>query len=125
MSCERCNIINSNSSAQNLENRYKKYWRPIAAYIYLGICIFDFIAMPMFMEFQNRQVNAEAFSEVRLLKDKEVKMKALENLDLGRAEWTPLTLQGGGLLHLSFGAILGVAAWTRGQEKKSAIERGV
>ena len=36
--------------------------------------------------------------------------------------WQPLTLQGGGLIHISFGAILGVAAWTRGQEKVEAIK---
>ena len=31
--------------------------------------------------------------------------------------WTSLTLSNGGLIHLAFGAILGVAAFTRGQEK--------
>jgi hypothetical protein len=31
--------------------------------------------------------------------------------------WSPLTLQGAGLFHLSMGAILGVTAWSRGQEK--------
>jgi hypothetical protein len=31
--------------------------------------------------------------------------------------WDPLTLKGAGLFHLAFGAILGVSAFTRGQEK--------
>ena len=31
--------------------------------------------------------------------------------------WDPLTLKGAGMFHLSFGAILGVSAYTRGQEK--------
>lgn len=31
--------------------------------------------------------------------------------------WSPLTLQGGGLYHLSMGAIIGVATWSRGNEK--------
>ena len=31
--------------------------------------------------------------------------------------WQSLTLSNGGLIHLAFGAILGVSAWTRGQEK--------
>lgn len=29
--------------------------------------------------------------------------------------WTTLTLQNGGLIHMAFGAILGIAAWTKGQ----------
>lgn len=35
----------------------------------------------------------------------------------GLLMWEPLTVQGGGLFHLSFLAILGVASWTRGMEK--------
>lgn len=108
----------------NLENGFKKYWRPIAAYVYLLICIFDFVGMPIYVEMHNNQVNTQAFEEIRSLQDKEVKIKALESLDLGKQTWTPLTLQGGGLFHLSFGAILGVAAFTRGQEKKAAIQNG-
>jgi len=107
-----------------LEHRFKKFWRPIAAYVYLCICIFDFVGMPIYVAIQNNQVNSEAFAEVRALSDKEVKLKALEQLELGKQEWHPLTLEGGGLFHLSFGAILGVAAFTRGQEKKAAIVAG-
>jgi hypothetical protein len=33
-----------------------------------------------------------------------------------------LTLQGGGLIHIAFGAILGISAYTRGQEKVEAIK---
>ena len=32
-------------------------------------------------------------------------------------QWDPLTLQGAGLYHIAMGAVLGVAAWSRGQEK--------
>ena len=38
--------------------------------------------------------------------------------------WTPLTLQGGGLYHLAMGAILGISAFTRGQEKVAQINAG-
>jgi K+ transporter len=31
--------------------------------------------------------------------------------------WQSLTLQNGGFFHIAMGAVLGVAAWTRGQEK--------
>jgi hypothetical protein len=31
--------------------------------------------------------------------------------------WQSLTLSNGGLIHLAFGAILGITSYTRGQEK--------
>ena len=126
--CKECGVSDTQAGVpehhprKHLEHGFKKFWRPIAAYIYLAICVFDFMAMPLYVEIQNRQVNVEAFEEIRQLQDKDVKLKALEQLDLGSRNWTPLTLSGGGLFHLSFGAILGVAAFTRGQEKKAAIE---
>ena len=133
MSCDNCGACETCGRAlaevathhevhKHLEHGFKKFWRPIAAYVYLAICIFDFVGMPIFLAVQNQQVNAAAFEEVRALTDKEVKLAALEQLDLGKQQWEPLTLMGGGLFHLSFGAILGVAAFTRGQEKKAAIE---
>ena len=124
MTCENCDNTSGNHHPhKHLEHGFKKFWRPIAAYVYLAICIFDFVGMPIYVSIQNNQVNSEAFAEVRALSDKEVKLKALEQLELGKQEWHPLTLEGGGLFHLSFGAILGVAAFTRGQEKKAAIQR--
>lgn len=35
--------------------------------------------------------------------------------------YQPITLQGGGLYHLAMGAVLGISAFTRGQEKIAAI----
>ena len=116
--------VKSKSVSGNLEQGFKKYWRPIAAYVYLFICIFDFAGMPIYMQMANERVNTAAFSEVRSFDSEAVQMKALDNLDLGRADWKPLTLEGGGLFHLAFGAILGVAAWTRGAEKTAAIQKG-
>jgi hypothetical protein len=84
--------------------------------------VFDFMAMPLYIEIQNSTVNSEAFAEIRQLESTEVKLKALEQLNLGSRDWQPLTLLGGAFFHLSFGAILGIAAFTRGQEKKAAIE---
>jgi hypothetical protein len=78
------------------DDRVISYWRPIAAYVYLAICIFDFVIGPVMFTF------FAGFTSTGLIM------------------WEPLTVQGGGLFHLSFLAILGVASWTRGQEK---IER--
>ena len=112
----------SNSVRDNLEESAKRYWRPLAAYTYIIICLFDFIAMPVFTEVHNRQVNTQAFVEVSKLTSPEVQIKAIEQLNLGEKDWLPLTLEGGGLFHIAFGAILGVAAWTRGQEKRAALQ---
>lgn len=123
--CGACgDTVSDHQVSDGLEHKYKKFWRPVAAYVYLLICFIDFAGMPIFMQVQNQGVNSAAFAEVRLIEDPAVQMKALDKLDLGRNVWQPLTLEGGALFHLAFGAILGVAAWTRGGEKTAAINNG-
>ncbi len=124
--CESCgNTGNTQSdsyhSHKHLEHGFKKFWRPIAAYVYLGICIFDFVVGPIWLEQSNQSVNVVAFAEIRKFEDKDVQMRALDNVELGNRTWTPLTLLGGGLFHLAFGGILGISAFTRGREKVAAI----
>lgn len=41
------------------------------------------------------------------------------------SQWDPLTLKGAGLFHLAMGAVLGVAAWSRGQEKMSGASEQI
>jgi len=76
-------------------------WRPLMAVTYMATIWFDFIVGPIIFNI-------------------------LQYLNPGQAvsSWTPLTLQGGGLYHLSMGAILGIAAFTRGKEKIAEIEAG-
>jgi hypothetical protein len=66
-------------------------WRPILALTYGFICLADFVFFP---------VAWQAFWHVA---------------------WIAQTTRDGGMLHMSFGAILGAAAWTRGQEKIAAL----
>lgn len=68
-------------------------WRPMVAMSYIVICMFDFVAFPI------------------------IWVLMLHFFDTAITAWVPVTLQGGGLFHLSYGAILGVSAFTRGQEK--------
>ena len=77
-------------------------WRPMMAMTYMATIIFDFIVGPIIFN-------------------------VLQYWNPGQAvtSWTPLTLQGGGLYHLSMGAILGISALTRGQEKVAQINAGV
>ena len=85
--------------ATNQEDWMTKKWRPMMAIVYMAINLFDFIVGPILYNL-------------------------LQYWNPGQqvGMWQPLTLQGGGLIHISFGAILGVAAWTRGQEKVEAIK---
>ena len=75
------------------EHWVKQYWRPAMGWLYMIICACDFVVFPLIAMFM------PVF----------IKMQYIP--------WKSITLDNGGLIHLSFGAILGVAAWTRGQEK--------
>lgn len=71
----------------------KHYWRPAIAYQYLAVCLFDFILFPL------------------------ITMLISSLTGTPYVQWEPLTLKESGFYHMSMGAIIGVAAWTRGQEK--------
>lgn len=76
-------------------------WRPMMAVTYMAINICDFILFPILfsvIQFWETEAANDAFRQ-----------------------WQPMTLQFGGLIHMAFGAILGISAWTRGQEKVAAI----
>lgn len=93
-------------------------WRPLSAVTYLSICIFDFIVAPYLIQAQPNDL-AEIFRYV-LQMPTEQQSEALAIM-YAKGQWSSLTLQGGGLFHIAFGAILGAAAWTRGMEKREAI----
>jgi len=77
--------------------KWYKEWRTVAAYTYLVICLYDFMLAPIFS-----QVFAYWTHTVYVM-------------------WTPLTTQGGGLFHISFGAIIGVSAWGKFSENQAII----
>ena len=72
----------------------KTYWRPAMGWQYFVICMFDFLIAPI--------LNAMYFAIFKIGKFE---------------QWDPLTLKGAGLYHIAMGAIIGVTAWSRGQEK--------
>ena len=76
------------------EDWMQKRWRPAMGWTYMAICLFDFILGP-------------------------VLYNILQFYNPGQAVgmWSPLTLQGAGLFHLAMGAVLGIAAFGRTQEK--------
>jgi len=80
------------------EHWVKAYWRPAMGWLYMAICFMDFIGFPMISMFLP------------------VVFKGL-GVQVNYVPWQSLTLSNGGLIHLAFGAILGVTSFMRGQEK--------
>ena len=78
-------------------------WRPMMGWMYMTVCIFDFIIFPILW----------------------TAIQAYDLKGVVTTEWEPLTLKGGGLFHAAMGAVLGVAAWSRGQEKITAMNQGI
>lgn len=74
-------------------------WRPMMAWQYFVVCLFDFVVFPI--------LNGAACIYTGAYH-----------------EWHPLTLQGGGLYHLAMGGIIGVTSWQRSNEKMTAFSAG-
>lgn len=79
------------------ESWIKQYWRPAIAWQYLVVCLFDFMIAPTLLGL----------------------FAYLTKTNI--TTWTPLTLQGGGFYHMAMMSIIGISAWTRGQEKIQAL----
>lgn len=84
------------------EHWVKAYWRPAMGWLYMLICFVDFVVFPVIAMFLPVIYKGVGITSQYV-------------------PWASLTLANGGLVHLAFGAILGVAAWTRGQEKIAKI----
>ena len=75
------------------EDWMQKKWRPAMGWMYMLVCTLDMAVFPVL------------WSLVQVLLKQPV------------TQWQPLTLQGAGLFHLAMGAVLGIAAFGRTQEK--------
>lgn len=75
------------------EDWMQKKWRPAMGWMYMVVCFCDMVIFPV------------AWSILQAVLQQPV------------TQWNPLTLQGAGLFHLAMGAVLGIAAWGRTQEK--------
>lgn len=100
---------------------YQQIWLPFAAATYIVICIFDFIIMPVYVTGHNSRIENAV---LRTLDGKDAATFAdgLIKANQAQRQWNPLTLLGGGMFHLAFGALLTGGAVTRGFAKKSEIE---
>jgi hypothetical protein len=69
-------------------------WRPAMGWMYMIVCMFDMVIFPVLWSVLQATVHGTV-----------------------SMQWNPLTLQGAGLFHLAMGAVLGIAAFGRTQEK--------
>lgn len=114
---EKKNPTHSLGGIDSTESWLNRTWRPAAAVVYLIICLFDFVIAPAFMGFKSSNIAMMSQSLKGL--DPAVAIAIIQN----RTPWIPLTMQGSGLFHVAFGAILGVAAWTRGNAQIEQIRQ--
>ena len=88
-------------SEKKKEDWMNSKWRPMMGWLYMGVCAFDFVLFPIMWSM------LQAIMKVPQI-----------------TQWQPLTLQGAGLFHIAMGAVLGIAALGRTQEKLAGANNG-
>ena len=91
----------ASASEKQKEEWMNSKWRPMMGWMYMVVCCFDFVIAPILWSL-------------------------LQSLSQGsvNTQWQPLTLQGAGLFHIAMGAVLGIAAYGRTQEKLGGANNG-
>ena len=77
---------------------FKKTWRPAMGWMYMAVCVFDFILFPIAWSLELAYVKQEV------------------------TQWNPITLYQGGFFHITMGVVLGIYAWKRTDEKLKDVD---
>jgi hypothetical protein len=88
------------ASEQKKEDWMNSKWRPMMGWMYMLVCMFDMIVFPILWSLLQTVTHTPI------------------------TQWNPLTLQGAGLFHIAMGAVLGIAAFGRTQEKLNGANNG-
>jgi hypothetical protein len=88
------------ASEQKKEDWMNSKWRPMMGWMYMVVCMFDMIVFPILWSLLQTMTHTPI------------------------TQWNPLTLQGAGLFHIAMGAVLGIAAFGRTQEKLNGANNG-
>jgi hypothetical protein len=75
-------------------------WRPMMGWMYMLVCTMDMIVFPILWSLLQTATHTPI------------------------TQWSPLSLQGAGLFHIAMGAVLGIAAFGRTQEKLNGANNG-
>jgi len=76
------------------EDWINKKWRPAMGWMYMAVCVTDFIVFPIAWSILQAATHGSVTTP-----------------------WQPISLQGAGLFHIAMGAVLGIAAYGRTKEK--------
>jgi hypothetical protein len=87
-------------SEKKKEDWMNSKWRPMMGWMYMVVCTMDMVIFPILWSL----------------------LQTLNHAPI--TQWQPLTLQGAGLFHIAMGAVLGLAAWGRTQEKLGGANNG-
>jgi hypothetical protein len=88
-------------SEKKKEDWMNAKWRPMMGWMYMLVCTMDFVVFPVLWSLLQAVMHVTNMTQ-----------------------WNPLTLQGAGLFHMAMGAIIGVAAFGRTQEKLAGANNG-
>jgi hypothetical protein len=88
------------ASESKKEDWMNSKWRPMMGWMYMLVCTMDMVVFPILWSL------LQTFTHTQI------------------TQWNPLTLQGAGLFHIAMGAVLGIAAFGRTQEKLGGANNG-
>ena len=92
--------VKSESTKKN-EDWMNAKWRPMMGWMYMVVCFCDFVIFPVLWSLLHAVMHSGNVTQ-----------------------WQPLTLNGAGLFHIAMGAVLGIAAMGRTQEKLAGANNG-
>jgi len=88
------------ASEKKKEDWMNAKWRPMMGWMYMLVCTMDMVVFPVLWSLLQTMTHTQI------------------------TQWQPLTLQGAGLFHIAMGAVLGIAAFGRTQEKLNGANNG-
>jgi hypothetical protein len=88
------------ASETKKEDWMNSKWRPMMGWMYMLVCTMDMVVFPVLWSLLQTMTHTTI------------------------TQWNPLTLQGAGLFHIAMGAVLGIAAFGRTQEKLGGANNG-
>ena len=93
--------VQMSDSEKKKEDWMNSKWRPMMGWMYMLVCLCDFVVFPVLWSLLHAVLHTA-----------------------NMVQWNPLTLQGAGLFHIAMGAVLGIAAMGRTQEKLQGANNG-
>lgn len=93
--------IEKSESEKKKEDWMNAKWRPMMGWMYMLTCMTDFVLFPILWSLLQAIMKTGPITQ-----------------------WQPLTLQGAGLFHIAMGAVIGISAYGRTQEKLNGANNG-